>query len=293
MSESASGEADSDSDAPDKDSSVPVHHREEWLREHYWDKQMSVYEMAELADVSDRTISYWMDKKGVEKRGNHKRAHAVTNGETADAERYRSKEWLRTQYVGENKSVVEMADAAGVTPTTICNWMDAAGVETRDPHQREHIVNANANENLADSEWLREKYHGEELSTPEIAERVGRTQAAVAYWMRKHGVEWRSPKEAAVRGEEHPDWDGGHTLEYGGEWRERREEAIERDGEKCRRCGVTRKEVRETSGRDLHVHHIKKLKKFDDPSEGHRLENLLTVCQGCHAVLEGLPIDTR
>lgn len=276
-----------------KTTSAPDYHREEWLRRHYWDEQMSVYDMADVAGVSDRTISYWMDKNGVEKRGNHKRAHAVTNGDTATAERYRSEEWLRAQYVEENRSVIEMADAAGVTPTTICNWMDAAGVETRGPHQREHIVNADATEKLTDGEWLREKYHDEELSTPEIAERVDCTAAAVGNWLQKHGIEARNAKEAALRGDDHPDWDGGHTLEYGSEWRERREEAIKRDGEKCRRCGVTREVARETSGRDLHVHHIKKLKEFGIPAEGHRLGNLLTVCQGCHAALEGLPIDNR
>jgi 5-methylcytosine-specific restriction endonuclease McrA len=234
-----------------------------------------------------------MDKLGVEKRGNHKRADTVTDGDEPDAERYRSEEWLRTQYVEQNKSVVEMAEQAGVTPTTICNWMDAAGVEIRDPHQRDHIVSANASDKLADESWLRDKYVEERLSTPEIAERVGRTQAAVAYWMKKHGVEWRDSKEAAPRGEEHPDWDGGHTLEYGGEWQERREEAIQRDGEACRRCGTTREEARDKTGRDLHVHHIQKLKEFDDPSNGHELDNLLTVCQSCHAKIEGLPIDAR
>lgn len=290
---SPAGEPDSSTDGTSKEVSEPVHHQEEWLRRQYWDKERSVYEMADLADVSDRTISHWMDKLGVEKRGNHKRAHAVTGDNPDDARKYKSEEWLRTQYETERKSVIEMADMAGVTPTSICNWMDAAGVETRGPHQRDHVVNADVNEKLADKTWLQEKYVEQELSTPEIAERADCTAAAVWNWMGKHGLETRSPKEAIPRGEQHPSWDGGHTVEYGGEWQEQREKAIQRDSEKCRRCGVTREEERNTTGRDLHVHHIRKLKYFDDLSEGHSLDNLLTVCQDCHAAIEGLPIDNR
>ena len=291
--ENACGEASSSTDADSIDSSVPVYHNEEWLRRHYWDKQMSTYEMGDIAGVSNRTIRYWMDKNDVEKRGNHKRTHAVTGKSPEDASKYKTKEWLQTQYVEEDRSVVEIADMAGVTPTTICNWMDAVGVETRGPHQRDHIIQSTASKQLSNESWLREKYEDEKLSTPKIAELVGRTQAAVAYWMRKHGVEWRDSKEAALRGEQHPDWDGGHSLEYGGEWIEQREKAIQRDNEQCRRCGVSRKEVQETTDRDLHVHHIRKLKRFDDLSEAHRLGNLITLCQNCHAALEGLPIDNR
>lgn len=291
MSENALGKASSDNGSVDKDSSVPVHRREEWLREHYWDKEESVYEMADIAGVSARTVSDWMDKKGVEKRGNHKRAHAVTDGDADDPDEYRSEGWLRNQYVEQNKSVIEMADSAGVTPTTICNWMDAAGVETRGPHQRDHITQATASDRLADESWLREKYVEEELSSLEIGERVERTAAAVRYWMDKHGIDARDPIDAVPRGEDHPDWDGGHTIEYGGEWIQQREKAIQRDGEACRRCGLSREKAREESGRDLHVHHIRKLKEFDDISEGHKLSNLLTVCQPCHDAIEGIPID--
>ena len=293
MSESALGKATGSSDADDKESSVPVHHREEWLRRHYWDKEMSVYEMADVADVSARTIGDWMNKKGVEKRGNHKRAHAVANGNSEEAKRYRSKEWLRTQYVEENRSVIEMADVAGVTPTSICNWMDAAGIETRGPHQRSHIVQSDVTEILTDGAWLREQYVEKELSTLEIAERAGCTPATVSNWMEKHGIDARGPFECKPRGEDHPHWAGGHSLEYGPEWREKREKAIQRDGESCRRCGAERSTVRDRTRRDLHVHHIQKLKTFDNPSDAHELDNLLTVCSGCHAAIEGLPIDTR
>ena len=291
--ENACGEASSSTDADSIDSSVPVYHNEEWLRRHYWDKQMSTYEMGDIAGVSNRTICYWMDKNDVEKRGNHKRTHAVTGKSPDDAHKYKTKEWLRTQYVEKDRSVIEMADMAGVTPTTICNWMDAVGVETRGPHQRDHITNADANEKLADKAWLREKYEDEKLSTLKIAELAECTAAAVWLRMKKHGLKTRSPKEAIPRGEQHPSWDGGHSLEYGGEWIEQREKAIQRDNEQCRRCGVSRKEVQETTDRDLHVHHIRKLKRFDDLSEAHRLVNLITLCQNCHAALEGVPIDNR
>jgi len=63
-----------------------------------------------------------------------------------------------------------------------------------------------------------------------------------------------------------------------------REIAIQRDGEKCIKCGLTRDEHRVKYGRDITVDHMdgmgngvpKELKNND-------LSNLQTLCLGCHA----------
>lgn len=56
---------------------------------------------------------------------------------------------------------------------------------------------------------------------------------------------------------------------------------LERDGNKCRRCGTTEK---------LQVHHIDKSGKSDNPNND--LSNLITLCKSCHARLHGIDKDS-
>jgi len=95
-------------------------------------------------------------------------------------------------------------------------------------------------------------------------------------------------------GENAPLWAGGtRQWDYGDNWEEQRGKARQRDGYKCQKCGVDESEYKEKTGQHLHVHHIRKLKKFDEPEDGNKLTNLITVCRSCHNKLEGFPIDFR
>jgi 5-methylcytosine-specific restriction endonuclease McrA len=60
----------------------------------------------------------------------------------------------------------------------------------------------------------------------------------------------------------------GREILHGPAYRARRQEALERDGHKCTRCG--------SSGLQVH-HRIKRSVARDD-----RLENLETLCERCH-----------
>ena len=46
-----------------------------------------------------------------------------------------------------------------------------------------------------DAEWLRQKYHGENLLLKEIAEIVGVTGCTIGYWLKKHGIRRRTGYE--------------------------------------------------------------------------------------------------
>jgi hypothetical protein len=62
-------------------------------------------------------------------------------------------------------------------------------------------------------QWLREKYHGETLSTREIAELADCTAPTIQDWLDRHGIEKRSKSEAAkIRAEKYP-----HTTQAGAE----------------------------------------------------------------------------
>lgn len=72
--------------------------------------------------------------------------------------------------------------------------------------------------------------------------------------------------------------------DYGPNWEKQRQEALARDGYRCRTCGA---EAR--PGQGLHVHHIRPFREFgyvpgsnDRHLQANRLSNLLTLCPSCH-----------
>ena len=76
-------------------------------------------------------------------------------------------------------------------------------------------------------------------------------------------------RPCAMRGENNPQWTGGHTVEYPPEWNdELRRQIRNRDGRKCVICGQRR---------ELDVHHIDYDKQNCDPS------NLVTLCHPHHS----------
>lgn len=91
---------------------------------------------------------------------------------------------------------------------------------------------------------------------------------------------WQSEN---VVGEAHHQWEGGQ-MGYGATWIPMREKVRERDENTCQLCGDGEKE----NGRKPAVHHIKPVRSFDDPNDAHFMENLVQVCQACHAELEPL-----
>lgn len=92
--------------------------------------------------------------------------------------------------------------------------------------------------------------------------------------------------------------------EYGDNWDQQRQKALERDDYICQTpgCELTQEAHREEFTRGLHVHHIRPLSAFgDDENEvnferANRLDNLVTVCVEDHYLWERaspLRLDTR
>lgn len=79
-------------------------------------------------------------------------------------------------------------------------------------------------------------------------------------------------------------------LAYKKRWQDKarfsgkREEVIQRDGEKCQHCGLSRELNRIAWNCDLHVHHINGLGRsvLDISLKDNDLENLITLCKSCH-----------
>ncbi|WP_161972942.1 HNH endonuclease [Halostella pelagica] len=69
------------------------------------------------------------------------------------------------------------------------------------------------------------------------------------------------------------------TGAYSGErWRLARKSALARDNRRCQDCG---------SSEDLHVHHVTPVREFDNQTDAHYVDNLVTLCKYCHPTWEG------
>lgn len=148
-----------------------------------------------------------------------------------------------------------------------------------------------------DADWLRNEYEVKQRSTGEIASETGTTDAAIIYWLKKHGIPRRSTSQArAVKhwgltgeanpmhgrtGDKNPRYVDGSSPErqrmYAqGNGRDFIRSILKRDGFKCVRCGE------EKSGRkSMHVHHIKPW--AGNPDLRFDKTNVVTLCRGCHS----------
>jgi DEAD/DEAH box helicase domain-containing protein len=69
--------------------------------------------------------------------------------------------------------------------------------------------------------------------------------------------------------------------DYGPDWPRTRSAAKTRDGHRCQACGTA-----EGGGIVLHVHHKVPFRAFAGAQQANRLENLTTLCPGCHRQAE-------
>jgi hypothetical protein len=83
-----------------------------------------------------------------------------------------------------------------------------------------------------------------------------------------------------MKGRKNVNWQGGKPTYYPSEFTRKRESIIQRDGEECVRCELSRDEHYTKYGVDLNIHHIDG-NKFNNSDE-----NLVTLCSSCHTAVE-------
>jgi hypothetical protein len=91
--------------------------------------------------------------------------------------------------------------------------------------------------------------------------------------------EWWSEN---YKGDDHPNWKGGHDPYYGENWQEQRRKARRRDMYQCFFCGLSDGSSKVIWGRELDVHHVQRKDSFEDLETANRVGNLLTLCRICH-----------
>lgn len=85
--------------------------------------------------------------------------------------------------------------------------------------------------------------------------------------------------ETRVLGKDNPNWSGGKIRYYGPDWHARRREVRLRDKYTCQRCGVREEEL----GHELSVHHIKLFRDCESSTEANQPHNLVSLCPSCHS----------
>jgi transposase len=113
-------------------------------------------------------------------------------------ENYKDESWLREKYWNEEKSQREIADELDVCRSTVTNWMNKHGIETR---SKSESLSDGDIEKLGDEEWLREQYKNQRRSTIDIANELDVSDTAVGRWIKKHGIEARSYTEGISDGD--------------------------------------------------------------------------------------------
>lgn len=231
----------------------------------YIDKGLSVMDVSDRFGCSPATVSRWLDRHNIDAR------------EQKTYPKLRDESYLRSQYIDLQRSVYEIASEIGCSDVTVSNWLEKHGIEARD---RGDLLD----ERLKCEDKMRELYHGKELKISEIAVMLDCCNCTVRKFLSKHDIESRNGRFET--GPDHFRWGGGHERYYGPNWTEMKRRAKSREDYQCLICSMTNEEHHEQYNEELHVHHIKKFKRFGSYKEANKIENLATVCKSCHYDVE-------
>lgn len=294
------------------------YNNKEILERLYLDEGKTTYEIAELADCTQASVSRWLINFDIKTR---------TPSRPPELD---DREFLEDCYHGEGMSMRSISQEVGCSPPIVSKALEEHGIEKResgtgkknpypvlnDEEQMrewyceqdlifdeiaekvgcERSTVGNALERLGieartpkprweppiSEEELRELYHGQMLSLDKIGDRFDTTGNSIGTWCRHYDIEIRPPG-AIVKGEEHHLYkDGSSGACYGSGWYRQRKKVLKRDDYECRDCGMDDVEHRETYGKGLHVHHIERFDPEKPPEPQHREGNLLSLCQSCH-----------
>lgn len=109
---------------------------------------------------------------------------------------YRDKEWLRQQYVVENRELKEIALLSGTDRNTIRRWLDKFQLQNGTEYKHGQCIYKELN----DKEWLYEKYFVDKLSTLQIAELVGAKEPnSVGQALKRFGWSLRNHRDGIIR----------------------------------------------------------------------------------------------
>ena len=126
-----------------------------------------------------------------------------------------NEEWVRSKYLEEEKSTVEISKEIGCYRTAVNDALKKFGIVARGRISKYDL--------LRDKEWLKKKYVDEKLTLEEIASMTGSTRGNVGCHLNTMGIILRSVSESRLmsdkvtyrKGPDNNWWKGGTTIQDG------------------------------------------------------------------------------
>jgi len=177
-------------------------------------------------------------------------------------------------YWGEGLPTSEVAQRKGISQQVVARRANEHGVPIRDNDSPGSFV-----VKMLTTQSLKRLYADKKMSTYDLTDYFGVSLEFIRQELHRRGVPVRS-RYLSDRLEHYEV--KTETYDYGDNWEEQRQKALERDSHTCQGCGDT--------SATMHVHHIKPLRTFETPEDANVLSNLVTYCPPCHRKWELIPV---
>lgn len=183
-------------DGGSDDSDSPKYRDKEWLYYQYHILGKSLSEIADLADVSTRTINNWRKKHDIPGKDISKAISKAQGGN----EKLWNEDWLRDQYLSKEKSSGEIAKLTGMSKRAVLSALDRYGIPVRSRSEYVSLIEEKkyGQRKYNDKKWLEWQYIQRGKSAMEIAEENGWSETPVRKALKRHGIPMRSNKEAQL-----------------------------------------------------------------------------------------------
>jgi len=165
------------------DVSEPKYQHEEWLYQQYAILGKTLQEIADDCGVREKTIWRWVQKFDIDTRSGGPRPGP-----------WKEEDWLRSQYLDQQKSVYQIADEQGCDEKTIRNWIAEHGIKTRDYSDRHPA--SREDRKYRNKDWLRTQYVDMEKTAAAIADDCDVSKTTIYRWLDRHDIDTRSVEEA-------------------------------------------------------------------------------------------------
>lgn len=180
-----------------------------WLHNQYWNKKLSMVDIAKKCNVVKGTIYVWLKKYNIITRTN-KEAQQLKTGE----KKYRNKDWLYDQYWNKKKSSFEIAKERNVSSSVVRKWMKKFNIPRRSASEASLNYYKNDKPTYKSKKWLFEQYINKEKSIRKISEEIKISRGVIKKRLESFGIKIRS--KGFGKGKFHSRWKGGKFTSSGG-----------------------------------------------------------------------------
>ena len=165
---------------------------EDWLQNEYVKGRKSIKEIARNLNVSDNTVSQWLDKHKIPRK-NYSELIEESNPLSMFL---RDKEWMFEKYITEFTSIKQLSDNLNVSQRLVAKWLDIHGIKRRNI-QESKIGKSKFNDLINDGKTIPILYK-QGLTTIEIADLLDSSHQSIYQILLDFDVQIRGFTERAL-----------------------------------------------------------------------------------------------